>query len=102
MRYRISVLLTVIFVIATACVTFAESLEVTTTPASVTAKRGQPVAMAVSLKNILTPREPITITAEAEWGRRIRRGKDRHGKHDGKRHSACQGQSLQGDDTRSF
>ena len=67
MRYRISVLLTVIFVIATACVTFAESLEVTSTPGSVTAKRGQPVAMAVSLKNILTPREPITITAEAEW-----------------------------------
>ena len=23
--------------------------------------------MAVSLKNVLTPREPITITAEAEW-----------------------------------
>ena len=46
---------------------FADALEVTATPASATAKRGQPVAMAVSLKNILTPREPITITAEAEW-----------------------------------
>jgi len=46
---------------------FADALEVTATPASATAKRGQPVAMAVSLKNVLTPRAPITITAEAEW-----------------------------------
>jgi len=46
---------------------FADALGVTTTPASATAKRGQPVEMAVSLKNVLSPREPITITAEAEW-----------------------------------
>ena len=46
---------------------FADALGVTSTPASATAKRGQPVEMAVSLKNVLTPREPITITAEAEW-----------------------------------
>ncbi len=46
---------------------FADALEVMATPASATAKRGQPVAMAVSLKNVLTPRAPITITAEAEW-----------------------------------
>lgn len=46
---------------------FADALEVTATPASATAKRGQPVAMAVSLKNVLAPRAPITITAEAEW-----------------------------------
>jgi len=46
---------------------FADALEVTATPASATAKRGQPVAMAVGLKNVLTPRAPITITAEAEW-----------------------------------
>jgi len=45
----------------------AESLQVTTTPTSAQVKRGAPVAMAVSLKNVLTPREPITITAEAEW-----------------------------------
>ena len=52
-------------VIASPCI--AESLEVTTTPAALTAKRGQPVAIAVNLKNTLTPREPITITAQAEW-----------------------------------
>ena len=46
---------------------FADALGVTATSASATAKRGQPVEMAVSLKNVLTPREPITITAEAEW-----------------------------------
>jgi hypothetical protein len=45
----------------------AESLQVTSTPTSAQVKRGAPVAMAVSLKNVLTPREPITITAEAEW-----------------------------------
>ena len=46
---------------------FADALEVTATPASAAAKRGEQVAMAVSLKNVLTPREPVTITAEAEW-----------------------------------
>ena len=45
----------------------ADALEVTATPASAAAKCGEQVAMAVSLKNVLTPREPVTITAEAEW-----------------------------------
>ncbi len=45
----------------------AESLQVTSTPTTAQAKRGVPVATAVSLKNTLTPREPITITAEAQW-----------------------------------
>jgi hypothetical protein len=45
----------------------AESLQVTASPASVQAKHGVPVVMSVNLKNVLTPREPVTITAEAEW-----------------------------------
>jgi hypothetical protein len=45
----------------------AESLQIISTPQVTVAKRGQVVPVAVSLKNILTPREPITITAEAEW-----------------------------------
>jgi len=57
--------LALLFVAAIGC--GAESLQVTTTPASTQIKRGATVAMAVSLKNILTPREPITLTAEAQW-----------------------------------
>lgn len=45
----------------------AESLQVTSTPTSVQVKRGASVVMSVNLKNVLTPRDPITITAEAEW-----------------------------------
>lgn len=67
MRYTISMVLIVMLVFITGCPVFADALQVTATPVSATAKRGQPVAMAVSLKNVLTPREPITITAEAEW-----------------------------------
>ena len=54
-----------LFVAAAQC--GAESLQVTTTPASAQVKRGVPVVMNVSLKNVLTQRDPITITAEAEW-----------------------------------
>lgn len=46
---------------------FSDALEVTATPVSAAVKRDEQVAMAVSLKNVLTPREPVTITAEAEW-----------------------------------
>ena len=66
MRYVISTILIVILGFTGGAV-FADALEVTTTPMSATAKRGEPVMMAVSLKNVLTPREPVTITAEAEW-----------------------------------
>ena len=67
MRYVNLLLLTlsVIFLLASECA--AQSLQVTSTPQVTTAKRGQAVPVAVSLKNILTPREPITLTAEAEW-----------------------------------
>ena len=67
MRYVNLLILTlsVIFILASECA--AESLQVTSTPQVTTAKRGQAVPVAVSLKNILTPREPITLTAEAEW-----------------------------------
>lgn len=67
MRYVNLLLLTlsVIVILASECA--AESLQVISTPQVTTAKRGQAVPVAVSLKNILTPREPITLTAEAEW-----------------------------------
>ena len=67
MRYVNLLILTlsVIFLLASECA--AQSLQVTSTPQVTTAKRGQAVPVAVSLKNILTPREPITLTAEAEW-----------------------------------
>ena len=67
MRYVNLLLLTlsVIFILASECA--AQSLQVTSTPQVTTAKRGQAVPVAVSLKNILAPREPITLTAEAEW-----------------------------------
>ncbi|MCE5322383.1 hypothetical protein LLG46_03590 [bacterium] len=45
----------------------AESLQVTTTQVSTQTKRGVPVVMAVNLKNVLAPRDPITLTAEAQW-----------------------------------
>ncbi len=67
MRRAILTILVVTLPFVTNGQVFADALGVTATPASATAKRGQPVEMAVSLKNVLTPREPITITAEAEW-----------------------------------
>ena len=67
MRRAILTILVVILPFVTDGQVFADALGVTATPASATVKRGQPVEMAVSLKNVLTPREPITITAEAEW-----------------------------------
>lgn len=67
MRYTTSTILIVMLAFITGCPVFADALQVTATPVSATAKRGQPVAMAVSLKNVLAPREPVTITAEAEW-----------------------------------
>ncbi len=65
MRLIRSILALVLLLAATTC--NAESLQVTTTPASAKTKAGAPVAMAVSLKNTLAPRDPITLTAEAEW-----------------------------------
>ena len=67
MRRAILTILVVILPFVTDGQVFADALAVTATPASATAKRGQPVEMAVNLKNVLSPREPITITAEAEW-----------------------------------
>lgn len=67
MRRAILTILVVMLPFVTDGQVFADALGVTATPASATAKRGQPVEMAVSLKNVLTPREPVTITAEAEW-----------------------------------
>ncbi len=63
----IRLLFTLALLFATAVWCGADSLQVTSTPTSAQAKRGAPVAMAVNLKNVLTPREPVTITAEAEW-----------------------------------
>ena len=62
---RLMLVLVLLFTAATLC--GAESLQVTTTPTSAQAKRGVPVVMNVNLKNVLTPREPVTMTAEAEW-----------------------------------
>ena len=62
---RLMLVLVLLFAAAAPC--GADSLQVTTTPTAAQAKRGVPVATAVSLKNALTPREPVTITAEAEW-----------------------------------
>ena len=63
----IRLLLVLVLLFAAAALCGAESLQVTTTPTSAQAKRGVPVVMNVNLKNVLTPREPVTITAEAEW-----------------------------------
>lgn len=62
---RLVFTLALLFTVAARCC--AESLQVTSTPTPVQVKHGAPVAMAVSQKNVLTPREPVTITAEAEW-----------------------------------
>lgn len=62
---RSMLVLALLFVAAAQC--GAESLQVTTTPTSAQVKRGAAVAMNVTLKNVLTQRDPITITAEAEW-----------------------------------
>ncbi len=67
MRYSISLLMAALLTFIAAGAFCADGLEVTTTPASVTAKRGQAVPVSVNLRNKLSPREPITITAEAEW-----------------------------------
>ncbi len=67
MRYIISLLMAALLTFIAACAFCAEALEVTATPASVTAKRGQAVPVSVNLRNKLLPREPVTITAEAEW-----------------------------------
>jgi len=62
---RSMLVLALLFIAVTEC--SAESLQVTTTPTSVQVKRGAAVAMNVNLKNVLAPRDPVTITAEAEW-----------------------------------
>ncbi len=46
---------------------FAESLEVAQTPANVTANAGDTVPISVTVKNTLTPRQPITLRASIEW-----------------------------------
>lgn len=63
----IRLMFTVALLFAAAVCCCAESLQVTSTPTPAQVKHGAPVAMAVSLKNVLTSREPVTITAEAEW-----------------------------------
>jgi hypothetical protein len=66
MKYMLSILLVIVMAgFVNLC--YADSLQITTTPVPVAAKRGEVVAMSVNLKNILTPREPVTITAEIEW-----------------------------------
>ncbi|MCL4500211.1 MAG: hypothetical protein M1335_08295 [Chloroflexi bacterium] len=67
MKYSISLLMAVLLTFIAARAFCADALEVTTTPASVTMKHGQVVPVSVSLRNKLSPREPVTITAEAEW-----------------------------------
>ncbi|NLN75005.1 MAG: hypothetical protein GX139_01670 [Armatimonadetes bacterium] len=67
MRHTTSMILIVVLAFITGRPLFADALQVTATPVSATTKRGQPVAMAVNLKNVLAPREPVTITAEDEW-----------------------------------
>lgn len=67
MRHTASTILIVMLAFITGGPLFADALEVTTSPASASARRGEQVAMSVNLKNVLTPREPVTITAEAEW-----------------------------------
>ncbi|MHB9037078.1 MAG: hypothetical protein ACYC64_10440 [Armatimonadota bacterium] len=67
MRHSISLLMAVILTFIAAGAFCAEALVVTTTPASITAKRGQVVPVSVNLRNMLSPREPATINAEAEW-----------------------------------
>ncbi|MCL5103015.1 MAG: hypothetical protein M1133_02715 [Armatimonadetes bacterium] len=67
MRYSISLLMAALLTFIAAGAFCADALEVATTPASVTAKRGQAVPVSVNLRNMLSPREPVTITAEAEW-----------------------------------
>ena len=67
MRLSILTVLIVMFVFTMVSTAVADALEVTVTPESTTAKRGQILPMIVNLKNVLSPRDPITITAEAEW-----------------------------------
>lgn len=67
MKYMNLLILTLSVTIILASECAAQSLQVTSIPQVTTAKRGQAVPVAVSLKNILAPREPITLTAEAEW-----------------------------------
>ena len=46
---------------------FGESLAVTQTPVTVTAKKGETVPISVILKNVLAARPPITLRAELAW-----------------------------------
>jgi len=62
---RSMLVLALLFIAVTQC--GAQSLQVTTTPTSAQVKRGAVVAMNVNLKNVLAPRDPVTITAEAQW-----------------------------------
>ncbi len=43
------------------------ALQVTQTAAPLTVTVGQPIITTISLKNVLTPRPPFTITATATW-----------------------------------
>lgn len=62
-----SLILVVVLAFIAARAFCADALEATVTPSSATAKPGQVVTMAVNLRNKLSAREPITITAQAEW-----------------------------------
>ena len=67
MKYTGRTLLLIAMMIMFADVCCAESLQVTSTPTPTSARRGETVAMSINLKNVLTPREPIVITAQVEW-----------------------------------
>ncbi|MEN6358272.1 MAG: hypothetical protein ABFD83_14460 [Armatimonadota bacterium] len=60
-------ILSIILIITLTGIGQADSLQVRTTSAPVVVKRGEVIAMSVNLKNILTPREPVTINAQIEW-----------------------------------
>ena len=62
---RSMLVLAMLFIAVAQC--GAQSLQVTTTPTSAQVKRGAVVAMNVNLKNVLAPRDPVTIMAEAQW-----------------------------------
>lgn len=60
------IVLGLVLALATTAMCGVDSLQVTTTPTT-QAKLGQVIVTSVTMKNVLTPREPITITAEARW-----------------------------------
>ncbi|MHB9036949.1 MAG: hypothetical protein ACYC64_09790 [Armatimonadota bacterium] len=67
MRHSISLLLAAMLALFISSMARAEALEVTTTPAAITAKRGQVVPVSVNLKNALPTSEPIALSAQVDW-----------------------------------